>query len=118
MSVANPEHFIRLPEPERSCVMFLRDYLKNYSPFISESVRVNTPFFYYKSKSLAFLSYDPKTKEIYLSFTKGYLITHAKLRSEGRKLMKIFRVDAYQDIDLKSLNEILDAMIRKGYTST
>lgn len=57
------------------------------------------------------MSYDPKTKEIYISFTNGNKIEHPELVSEGRKKMKIFRVDPAMDIDLQSLREILAAAL-------
>lgn len=100
-------YFATLPEPDQSCLLFLRRIILQHSEFITESWSFNTPFYRYKSRSLCFISYDKKTSTIYVSMTHGNKIQHRKLLSEGRKKMKIFYVDATQDIDIKSLNQIL-----------
>ena len=100
-------YFFSLPEPQRSCLLFLREVVLSYSDKITESRKFNTPFYYYDKKWLGFISYDPKTKIIYIAFAKGYLMKHPKLVSEGRKKQKIFYVDPAKDIDIKSLKAIL-----------
>jgi hypothetical protein len=99
--------FANLPEPDRSCLLYLRELILDFSSDISESWKFNTPFYYYKGKWLCFISYDKKTRVIYVSMVNGYKITHPKLLSEGRKKMKIFYVDAEKDTDVKSLKAIL-----------
>jgi hypothetical protein len=99
--------FANLPEPDRSCLLYLREFILDFSSDISESWKFNTPFYYYKGKWLCFISYDKKTSVIYVSMVNGYKITHPKLLSEGRKKMKIFYVDAEKDTDVKSLKAIL-----------
>lgn len=100
-------YFMTIEDPYGSCLLFLRDYILKYSEKISEQRKNNTPFYYYEGKWLAFLSYDPKTKIIYLSFVNGYQMHHPKLMSEGRKKMKILYIDPFKDIDIKCLNEVL-----------
>lgn len=100
-------YFFSLPEPESGCLLFLRNFLLDFSKKIHEERKFNTPFYYYNKKWLCFISYNPKTKEIYVSFVNGNKIRHPKLFSEGRKKMKIFRVNAQEDVDVKSLGEIL-----------
>jgi len=102
-------NFFSSPEPHRSSLIFLRDFILQYSDRITEKWSNNTPFYYYNKKSICFISYDPKTKIIYISFTNGYLLKHKKLLSEGRKKMKIFYVDPTVDIDVKSLKAILSS---------
>ena len=102
-------YFNALDEPERSCLLFLRSFILGFSERIEERRKNNTPFYYYNSKWLCFISYHPKSKEIYISFVNGNTLDHPKLLSEGRKKMKIFRVDPLNDIDVKSLDAILKA---------
>lgn len=101
-------NFFSSTEPQRSCLLFLRDFILGYSNNVSEKWSNNTPFYYLKKKSLCFISYDPKTKIIYISFTKGFLITHKALVSEGRKKARIIYVDPEKDIDLKTLKQVFD----------
>ena len=104
-------YFNSLQEPQRSCLLYLRTFLLEFSEKMSEKRSNNTPFYYYNKKSIGFISYDPKTKEIYFSFTNGHKLKHPKLVSEGRKKMKIFRIDPTKDIDVKNLKQVLEAAI-------
>lgn len=101
-------YFLSLPEPHRSCLLFLRDSILGYSHKITEKRSFNTPFYSYQGKSLGFISYDPKTGVIYFSFTRGFLLDHSALASDGRKKQKVLYIDPAQDIDIKNLKEILD----------
>jgi len=100
-------YFNSLDEPYRSCLLYLRAFILNFSDRITEQRKNNTPFYYCDKKWLCFISYHPETKEIYISFVNGYKMDHPKLVSEGRKQQKIFRVDPARDIDEKSLVAIL-----------
>lgn len=100
-------YFNTVQEPERSCLLFLRGFLLSYPASISERWSFNTPFYHCNNKSVCFINYDKKTREIYLSFTHGHKIKHPSLVSEGRKQHKIFRVDANMDIDIKSLEAVM-----------
>lgn len=106
---AGIDHFFNsLEEPYRGCLLFLRRYLLDFSPGITEQRKFNTPFYYYHKKWLCFISYNPKTKEIYISFVNGHKLSHPALLSEGRKKMKILRINAGGDLDIESLQAILN----------
>jgi hypothetical protein len=105
-------YFNSLDEPYRSCLLFLRSFILRFSDKIEERRKNNTPFYYYAHKWLCFISYHPKSREIYISFVNGNKINHTKLVSEGRKKMKIFRIDPANDIDVKSLNAILKLAVK------
>lgn len=111
MQTSVDHYFNSLEEPYKSCLLFLRKFILEFSKDISEKRSNNTPFYYYKKKSIGFISFDPKSKDIYFSFTNGYKLEHPNLLSEGRKKMKILRVDPFVDIDLESLREILAAAV-------
>jgi hypothetical protein len=100
--------FATLHEPVGSCLLFLRHFLLEHRPGISEAWKFNTPFYYYKKRWLAFISYNLKNDEIYISFVNGYKLAHKDLVSEGRKKMKIFYINANKDIDVNALGNILD----------
>jgi hypothetical protein len=107
MSQSADNFFLSLTEPDKSCLLFLRDYMLGFSDEITESWKNHTPFYYYRKKWMAFISYDTRTRIIYISFTDGCSMHHRKLLSEGRKRMKIFYVKAEEDIDIESLNKIM-----------
>jgi hypothetical protein len=103
-----PENYFHsLPEPERGCLLFLRDFLLAYPVKLEESWKNHTPFYYCNKKWIGWINYDPKTRGIYISFANGNKMDHPKLVSEGRKKMKILHVDPNRDVDINSLGEIL-----------
>jgi hypothetical protein len=99
-------YFFSVEEPHRSCLLFLRGYILNFSDNISEKWKFNTPFYYFSNKWLCYISYHKKTKIIYVGFVHGYKIKHSKLLSEGRKQVKVFYINPEKDIAVKSLQKI------------
>jgi hypothetical protein len=100
-------YFFSLREPERSCLLYLREFILSANPDITESWKNHTPFYYYRKKWILFISYDPKDRSIYLSFVDGAKMKHSALISEGRKKMRILRIDASADIDTRILRELM-----------
>lgn len=105
-------YFSSLPEPDCSTLMFIRHFLMDEIG-LHEEWKFNTPFYYYKKKWFAFLSYDPKTHAIYISFVKGSSITHPALISNGRKQHRIYMIDPGNDINTGELLEIASVLKTK-----
>jgi hypothetical protein len=106
-------YFLSLPEPEQSALLFLHQFLIKDSGLECQR-KFNTPFYYHNGKWFCFISYDPKKRSIYISFVKGNKVSHPKLFSEGRKRMKIYKVDPDEDIHTKELQNII-ALLKKEY---
>ncbi len=82
---------------------------------LEEHIKFNTPFYNFKGKWFCYISYSAKRKhEIYIGFVKGYLMEFPNLESEGRKQIKVYRIDPEKDIDVKSLKKIT-ALQKKLY---
>ncbi len=106
--------FLKIPEPQQSTLLFLRYFLKNEMQ-LQESMKFNTPFYYFENKWFGYLIYNAKKQhEIYFAFVKGYLINHPSLLSEGRKQIKIYRINPNTDIDMKTLQELVQ-LLKKLY---
>ena len=105
MEITAEEFFLSMPEPERSAFLFLRHFFKNEMN-LPESVKFNTPFYYYNNKWFCYLSYDRKKKDMYIGFVKGYKISHPKLFAERRKQVKIYKIFPEKDINVKELEKI------------
>lgn len=89
----------------------MREFILRYSSDITEGWKFNTPFYYYKGKWMAFISYGHKNHEIYIAFVNGYKMTHPALKSEGRKKQKIYRINPNADIDIKTLTSLMELAI-------
>lgn len=98
-----------LKEPYKSAFIFVNQFLMDECE-LAMVVKFNTPFYYYKTKWFGFLSYNPKTHEIYISFVKGHKVDHEKLLSEGRKQQKIYRIDPSKDINVVELQKIINLL--------
>ncbi|MES2762671.1 MAG: hypothetical protein V4677_10700 [Bacteroidota bacterium] len=102
-------YFLSLPEPEQSVLLFLHRFLMNEVNLQYER-KFNTPFYYHNGKWFCFISYDPKKRDIYISFVKGYKVLHPKLLSEGRKQQKIYKIISEKDINTKELITICKSL--------
>lgn len=106
--------FLKIPEPQQSALLFLRQFLIG-DIMLQEDWKFNTPFYYYKGKWFCYISYSAKRKhEIYIGFVKGYLIDYPNLVSEGRKQIKVYRINPENDIDVKALKKIT-TLLKKQY---
>ncbi len=104
-------YFLNLPEAEQQCFLYLRDYLKNYHSEITEHLKFNVPFYYYKNMWLCYFTYQPKTKRSYIGFVDGKFLKHKKLEFGGRTLIKQYTILVNQDLNLKDLDAILTEAI-------
>jgi hypothetical protein len=106
--------FLKIPEPQQSTLLFLRQFFMTEME-LQENWKFNTPFYYYKGKWFCYLSYSAKRKhEIYIGFVRGYQIEYPNLSSEGRKQIKVYRINPEQDIDIKALKKICN-LLKKQY---
>lgn len=106
-------YFLTLPEPEQAALLFLRHFLINEMK-LQESWKFNTPFYYYNSKWFCYLSYGKKKRDIYIGFVNGYLASHPKLEAEGRKQIKIYKINPEKDIRINELTTICK-LLKKTY---
>lgn len=106
--------FLKIPEPQQSCLLFLRQFfIENMK--LQENWKFNTPFYYYNGKWFCYISYSAKRNhEIYIGFVKGYKVSHPKLLAEGRKQIKVYRIQPNKDINIKELSKIT-SILKKTY---
>jgi hypothetical protein len=108
------DFFLKIPEPQRSEFLFIRRFLHEDSG-LDEAWKFNTPFYYFKGKWFAFISYNAKKDhELYISFVRGNEVAHPDLLSEGRKQQRIYRIASGEDIDVVALRKIV-AMLKGCY---
>jgi len=108
-------------EPNRSCLLALRQLIFGQDMNISETQKYGMPCFCYGKKACCYLWTDKKTNEPYILFVEGKHLSHPLLEQENRSRMKIFRINPMKDIPVDTirllLNEALD-LYRKGLVNT
>lgn len=102
------EYFFRIPEPERSSLLYIRKTILESDEDISETFSFQLPFLKYKGKMLCFFYYSKKYKHHYLSFYHGDQLDFPELISEGRKKFKILLLDIDSDLPMDLIMKIIE----------
>ena len=117
MSQQLDDFYLSKEEPNKSCLLALRDIILSQSENVSNAVKYGMPCFIYKKKMFCFLWTDKITNEPYILFVEGKHLNHSKLEQGNRSRMKIFKVNPAEDLPIKEiktlLNEALD-LYRNG----
>lgn len=103
--------FLNHPEPAKSCLQFLRNYIPKQDTNITEDWKYGMPFFCYRGKMFCYLWVHKKYKQPYLGIVEGALINDADLIQEKRARMKILLIDPEQDIPIAKIDTILARLI-------
>ena len=105
-------YFLKQPEPQQSCMLFLRTWFIEQG--LEEQFKYMTAMYHFKGKPLCYLSVSSKEKNLYVGFIKGHLMKHPKLEQEGRKQIKVIYLNPEKDLPVKTLTEIVK-MAKKLY---
>ncbi len=94
-------------EPNKSCLLALRDIILNQDTAIAETRKWGMPCFCYKKKMFCYLWIDKKTEEPYILMVEGKYLNHPELEEGNRSRMKIFRVNPNKDLPIRTIEGIL-----------
>ncbi len=103
--------YLNKDEPNRSCLLTLRNIILGQDPNISETQKYGMPCFCYRQKMFCYLWTDKKTDEPYILMVEGKLLDHPELEEGNRSLMKIFRVSPNRDIAVDTISYILQSAL-------
>ena len=106
--VSDENFYFNKEEPQKSCLLAMRDVILGYGSNISETVKYGMPCFCYKGKMFCYLWMDKKSQEPYFLMVEGEYLNHAKLESGNRARMKIFKVDPNKDLPIIEINLIMN----------
>jgi hypothetical protein len=104
-------YFLQKDEPVKSCLLFLREYILNYDPNITEAWKYRMPFFCYKGKMFCYLWTHKKNGCPYIGIVEGKKIDHPALIIEARARMKIMLLNPSDDLPMETIKSILDIAI-------
>ncbi len=95
-------------EPNKSCLLALRDIIMGLSSNVTETRKYGMPCFCYKGKMFCYLWVDKKTGEPYILFVEGKHLSHPNLEVGSRARMKILRINPFDDLPIEIINLLLN----------
>ncbi len=101
-------YYLQQEEPQKSCLLVLRDIILKQDADVSETVKYGMPCFCYKKKMFCYLWTDSKTKEPYILFVEGKLLNDPELEAGSRSRMKILRINPSEDLPLVLIEFLLN----------
>lgn len=104
--------YITKEEPNKSCLLALRALIVGQDHNINETTKYGMPCFCFEKKPLCYLWVDKKTDEPYILMVEGKKLSHPSLQEGSRSKMKIFSVNANNDLPVDTINEILQEAIK------
>ncbi len=114
-------YYLDKEEPNKSCLLALREVILRQDDNVLETRKWGMPCFCYKKKMFCYLWTDKKTDEPYLLMVEGKHLNHIELEEGSRSRMKVFRVNPNKDLPIdfieSLLNEALD-LYRNGTIKT
>jgi Domain of unknown function (DU1801) len=105
------QFYMKQTEPNKSCLLALRNIIIEQDTFITETQKWGMPCFCYHKKIICYLWVDKKTGEPYMLMVEGKQLIHPKLEAGERTKMKIFRVNPNKDLPIKTIVIILQSAL-------
>lgn len=100
-------YYLSKAEPNKSCLLALRDIILRQDPDITETRKWGMPCFCYKKRMFCYLWIDRKTDEPYILMVEGKYLYHSELEEGKRSRMKVFRVNPNEDLPIDTIKTIL-----------
>ncbi len=105
------QFYLSKTEPQKGCLMALRDLILKSDELVEETIKYGMPCFTYPGKMFCYLWTDKKTNEPYILFVEGKLLNHPMLETGDRARMKIFKVRSNEDLPVDQINEVLQSAL-------
>lgn len=95
------------PEPQRGCLLALREIILKFDPEIKEAWKWRMPIFMYKKRMFCHLWLDRKA-QLYVAISGGSDIKHSALKTFNNAKIPKLPVDPTKDLPIKLIQEILE----------
>ena len=99
--------YLSQEEPNKSCLLAMRNIVLNYDQDIAETRKYGMPCFCFRGKMFCYLWVDKKSSEPYFLLVEGKHLHHPELEAANRSRMKIFRVNPKMDLPIDTIEIIL-----------
>lgn len=104
-------YYLKKEEPNKSCLLALRSLILRQDKEITETQKWGMPCFCFKKKMFSYLWTDKKTNEPYILFVEGKYLNHPELEEGNRSRMKIYRVNASQDLTITTIELLINSAL-------
>jgi hypothetical protein len=101
-------YYLNKEEPNKSCLLALRNIILEQDSNITETQKWGMPCFCYKKKMFCYLWTDKKTDEPYILFVEGKHLAHPELEVGKRSKMKILRINPNTNLPLPTIKLLLN----------
>lgn len=112
MNTELDSYYLNKEEPNRSCLLALRDIILRQDEQVTETRKWGMPCFCLGKKIFCYLWIDKKTEEPYFLFVEGLRLNNPSLEQGDRKRMKIYRVNPNKDIPIDTIEQLLQAALK------
>lgn len=99
--------YLNKSEPNKSCLLALRDLILNQDSKITETLKYGMPCFCYQKKMFCYLWTDKISDQPYILMVEGKHLHHPKLQTGTRSRMKILRVYPTKNLPKKVIETVL-----------
>ena len=106
------DFYLKEREPNKSCIMAMREVILDQDHRLSETLKYGMPCFIFGSKALCYLWVDKKSNKPYILFVDGHLLDHHLLEKGNRKRMKVLLLDPSKDLPVEDISEIIKRSIK------
>ncbi len=103
----NHNFYLNQQEPNKSCLLAMRNSILNQDKNITETRKYGMPCFCYKGKAFCYLWTDKKSNEPYFLMVEGKYLHHPKLETGKRARMKVLKVNPNKDLPISTINLIM-----------
>jgi hypothetical protein len=114
-------YYNQQPEPNRSCLIALRDIILAQDANITAAWKYGCPFFCYKNKMFCYLWVHKKTKQPYIGIVEGKHFDEPFLIVEKTSRMKKLFVDPNEDLPIDIITNVINKAIglyKRGVINT
>lgn len=108
MLEALQNYYFALGEPNKSCMLTVRNIILAQDTRVWETFKYGMPCFMFKKKAFCYLWTDKKTQNPYLLFVEGNLLDAVELEQGNRAKMKVFTLDPNMDLPIRRIEVILN----------
>ncbi|MFS2190395.1 DUF1801 domain-containing protein [Mucilaginibacter sp. Mucisp84] len=105
------DFYLTKDEPNRSCLLSMRDIILSFDSNITAEWKYNMPFFCYKGKMFCYLWIHKKTQQPFLGMVEGKHLHHPDLIFDDRARIKIMIFNPEEDLPVDNIRLILNEAI-------